>query len=146
MPRAERSRHAATRINAYSFQCEKWSEGDLPMRSVTWAEGLKMVQDGKATWEYGRAGIKGIRFCEKQRAQNPSPCTLTMSVMKSVSGEGLSGPHSIDNGALDGVEEGMRIKFHVWALVGDTRAVCVRPRISDDDRRRAEKLLGLKAA
>lgn len=146
MPRAERSRHAASRINAYSFQCEKWTEGDLPMRSVTWAEGVSMVKDGKATWEYGRAGIKGIRFCEKQRAQNPSPCTLDMRVLKSVSGEGLAGPHSVDDRSLQGQEESLRTKFMVWPLVGDTKAVCVRPRISADDRRRAEKLLGLKAA
>lgn len=137
--------HSVTHLNAYSFQCEKLSESDLPMRQVTWAEGLSMVKDGKATWEYGRAGIKGIRFCEKQRAQNPSPCTLDLKVMKSVSGEGLNGIHEV-HGSHDSQERALIEKFQVWALVGDTKAVCVRPRISEEERRRAEKLLGLKAA
>lgn len=147
MARSTRSRiHSVTHLNAYSFQCEKLSESDLPMRQVSWAEGLKMVKDGKADWEYGRAGIKGIRFREKQRAQNPTPCTLDMRVIKSVSGEGLAGPHSVDDRSLQGQEESLRTKFMVWPLIGDTKAVCVRPRISAEDRRRAEKLLGLKAA
>lgn len=145
MPRSERTRHAVTHLNVYSFQCEKLSESDLPMRQVTWAEGMSMVKQGKATFEYGRAGIKGIRFTEKQRAQNPSPCTLDLKVMKSVSGEGLNGIHEIC-GSHDSQERMLTEKFAVWAYVGDDRAVCVRPKVDEAYKRRAEKLLGLKAA
>lgn len=145
MARSKRTReNSITHLNAYSYQCEKLSESDLPMRQVTWAAGLKMVKEGKATWEYGKAGIKGIRFTEKQREQNPTPCTLTMSVMKAVAGEGLAGPHSIE--LESGSEDKLRDKFRVWALIGDTKAVCVRPKVDEAYLRTAHKLLGVKAA
>lgn len=147
MARNSVSRHAVTRLNAYSSQARKLSDSELPMRSVSWAEGLKLVKQEKAVWELSeRDGhIKGIRFVEKQRAQNPTPCTLDVDVMKSVAGEGLSGPHTIAD-VYEGKEETLRNKFKVWALVGDTKAVWVSPRISAEERRIAEKLLGLKAA
>lgn len=145
MPRNTVCRHAVTRLNAYSCQAQKLSDSDLPMRSVSWAEGLKMVKDGKADWEYGRAGIKGIRFKERQRAESPTPCTLDMRVMKAVSGEGLAGPHVMEDTCV-GAERTLAEKFMVWPLVGDTKAVAVRPRISGEDRRRAENLLGMRAA
>ena len=140
LARNTRSRqHSVTHLNAYSCQAAKLSESDLPMRQVTWAEGLKLVNDGKAEWEFGRAGIKGIRFKERQRLQNPTPCTLDLRVMKSVSGEGLAGPHSL--GTNGGQEDALCIKFAVWAYVGDTKAVCVRPKVDEAYRQRAEKLL-----
>lgn len=144
MPRSTLSRHAVTHLNAYSCQAKKLSDSDLPMRQVTWAEGMKLVKDGKAEFEYGRAGIKGIRFKERQRVTPQTPCTLDMRVMKAVSGEGLAGPHSMDTGGRG--EQILFEKFAVWPLIGDTRAVAVRPRISEEDRRRAEKLLGIRAA
>jgi hypothetical protein len=70
---------------------------------------------------------------------------LDLRVMKSVAGEGLSGPHTVSD-LFERQEESLRNKFMVWPLIGDTKAVAVRPRISAEDRRRAEKLLGLKAA
>ena len=140
MARNSRTRtHAVTHLNAYSCQAAKLSESDLPMRQVTWAEGLKLVNDGKASFEFGRAGIKGIRFTERQRLQNPTACTLDMRVMKAVSGEGLAGPHSLETSG--GQEAALCIKFAIWPLIHDTRAVCVSPRISAEDRLRAEKLL-----
>lgn len=144
MARSSRSRHSVTHLNAYSCQAQKLSDSDLPMRQVTWAEGMKLVREGKAVFEYGRAGIKGIRFMERQRMTKSSPCTLTKRVMQAVSGEGLGSIHEIDLGH-DGEEAALTAKFQVWGLIGDTKAVAVRPRMTQDEIYRAQKLLGSAA-
>jgi hypothetical protein len=134
-----------THLNAYSCQAEKLSDSELPFRQVTWAQGLSKVNKGEATWEYARNGaIKGIRFTEKQRVRKASPCTLTKRVMQAVSGEGLSGIHEIRDGH-ESEEQALRAKFDVWGLVGDTKAVCVRPRMTQEEIRKAQKLLGIAA-
>lgn len=56
--------------------------------------------------------------------------------------------HAVANakdGRLSPAERRQVEKYQVWALIGDTKAVAVRPRISDAERRQAEKLLGIKA-
>jgi hypothetical protein len=52
--------------------------------------------------------------------------------------------HAVANGKdspLTGAERREVDKFYAWPLIGDTKAVCVRPRISEADRLRGEKLL-----
>jgi len=145
MARNSISRHSVTHLNAYSCQAQKLSDSELPFRQVKWAEGLSKVNKGEATWEYAKNGaIKGIRFIEKQRVSKASPCTLSKRVMQAVSGEGLAGIHEVSR-SHDSEEDALRIKYEVWGLVGDTKAVCVRPRMTPEEIRRAQKLLGIAA-
>lgn len=127
-------------INAYSCQSDKLSESTLPMRRVTWAEAIAKVKKGEAVWQYGKGGhIKGIRFTERQRLSKRSPSALTKSVMQSVSGEGIGRVHEIDIDH-ESAEAAMRNKYIVWPFIGDTKAVAVRPRTSEEDLRRANSL------
>lgn len=88
------------------------------------AERIVRMQDGKLRV----VGWRRTRPTEKRRR---SPTTLTRGTMAAVAGE------RTDPGAYAEV-----MKFKVWPLIGDTRAVCVRPRISDEERQFAERLLG----
>lgn len=69
----------------------------------------------------------------------PTPATLTFATMNAVA---VAQPKV----RLSRYQRDQVRKFKVWGLVGDTRAVAVRPRLSERERREAERLLGLKAA
>jgi hypothetical protein len=64
----------------------------------------------------------------------PTPATLTFSTMKAVA---VAEPKV----RLSRYELSQVRKFKVWPLVGDTRAVAVRPKMSDRERAAAMKLL-----
>lgn len=65
-----------------------------------------------------------------------SPATLTLATMNAIA---VSEPGV----RLTRAEQAQVEKFTVWPLIGDTKAAAVRPRISDEQRRQAETLLGL---
>jgi hypothetical protein len=117
------------RLYSYSQTTPEWREWAFisePLGKV-----LRMVEAGEASPV--RRVVAGIEQCvgfqrTTQDALKRSPCTLTRSTLFAVSGEK---PNRMEV-----------VKFLVWPLIGDTRATCVRPRISDVERREAERLLG----
>lgn len=79
----------------------------------------------------------GYKALTPTRAARRSPCTLTLTTMKVICKRAMGE-------LLDDRERDQANKFDVWALVGDTKAPAVRPRISEAERKRAEHLLGAK--
>lgn len=114
---------------AYAQTSERWREWTFRTISQRQAEGL--VAAGEAVpitrMEDGAVRIVGYRALKPTNWERPSPATLTYGTMLAVAGLTDSRRQ---------VE-----KFQVWPLIGDTKAVAVRPRISEADRARAEKLL-----
>jgi hypothetical protein len=76
---------------------------------------------------------------EPASASEPTPATLTFATMKAVA---AAGPKV----RLSRYERDQVKKFRVWGLIGDTRAVAVRPRMSASEIVAARKLLGLGKA
>ena len=66
-----------------------------------------------------------------------SPCTLTVSVMRAVAGEGLGRMHEVEN-LHAGQESAAMDKFYAWATTGDTKAPRVAPRTDAEYDRRAQ--------
>jgi hypothetical protein len=71
---------------------------------------------------------------EQQRMLYRSPTTLTLATMNAIA-------IAEKNVKLSRGEYAQVIKFKVWGLIGDTKAVAVRPRMSESERAEAEKLL-----
>lgn len=146
MPRSTRSRQSGMLVNLFSSQTEGTGEGNpLYLRQIKLADALAMVEERKAAFVYGspgrRVGVTGIRLLALNMSDRTSPATLTLASSKAASGEGLKKPHEISGRHLEAREQAEREKLMVWPLIGDTKAVAVRPRISDEDRRRAENVL-----
>lgn len=127
---------------AYIQPSERWTEWNFRLISARQAQLL--VDCGEAVWvarevvtPEGEREVTdiGIRALTPTSWERPSPCTLTLATTNAV---GL---------AADGEAELTRrqraeyLKFRVWPLIGDTKAIAVRPRISEVDRRMAENLL-----
>ena len=127
---------------AYIQPSEKWAEWNFRLISARQAQLL--VDCGEAVWvqrevvtpEGGREVREvGIRALRPTSWERPSPSTLTLATTNAVAL------------ATDGEDELTRrqrheyLKFKVWPLIGDTKAIAVRPRISESDRRMAENLL-----
>jgi hypothetical protein len=108
-------------------------------RSVALRVALRMVADGEAeqlalATENGSItcfrAIKRVGVDQLRR----SPATLTFATMTAVG-------NATSSESLSSAERAHVAKFLVWPLIGDTKAVAVRPRISDRDRRQAERMM-----
>ena len=75
----------------------------------------------------------------ENRFLKPSPTTLTKSTMDAVAIDQRG--VRLSRSQRDNVE-----KFRVWAFIGDTKAVAVRPRTSLAEQRVAQHLLGCPVA
>ena len=112
-----------------------WWYRSLPLRDA-----LKMETRG----EIRRIDVGGsIAYQEMFAASNcsessrllyRSPATLTLATMNAVA-------IAENNVQLSPGEHAQVVKFKVWGLIGDTKAVAVRPRMSESERAEAEKLL-----
>jgi hypothetical protein len=127
----------------------KW-QGWTNVRSISLRSALQRVADGQAIaitrsvpdYLSGVAGamqveVVGYRALQPVRSERPSPTTLTLETMQAVS-------NAVDGAALQGYERRELEKFQVWAFIGDTKAVAVRPRTSEADRRVAMGLLSVR--
>ena len=89
--------------------------------------------------------IVGYQATKPVRQSKPSPTCLTLSTMSAVAKASIV-PVMPDGQKPDlgmgWADERQVEKFRVWPLVGDNKAVAVRPRISAEERAYAEKLLG----
>jgi hypothetical protein len=127
----------------------KW-QGWTNVRSISLRSALQRVADGQAIaitrsvpdYLSGVAGamqveVVGYRALQPVRSERTSPTTLTLETMQAVS-------NAVDGAALQGYERRELEKFQVWAFIGDTKAVAVRPRTSEADRRVAMGLLSVR--
>ncbi len=127
---------------AYAQPSERWNEWSFRLISARQAQA--MVECGEAAWisrevttPQGELQVQpvGIRALQPTNWEHPTPCTLTVATTHAVAL------------ATDGRQRLTRrqraevLRFKVWPLIGDTKAVAVRPRISAEDRRVAENLL-----
>ncbi len=127
---------------AYIQPSERWTEWSFRLISARQAQA--MVDGGEAVWvsrevatPQGELQVQpvGIRALQPTNWEHPTPCTLTVATTHAVAL------------AADGRQRLTRrqraevLRFKVWPLIGDTKAVAVRPRISAEDRRVAENLL-----
>lgn len=121
-----------------------WWYRSLPLREVQ-----KMVErreaieveietDNGSAVAYQEVWTPGMQSdADNGRKIYRSPATLTLATMNAIA---VAEPHV----KLTRAEQAQVEKFTVWPLIGDTKAVAVRPRMSDEQRRAAEKLLGAK--
>jgi hypothetical protein len=121
---------------AYTQLTDKWREWTF--RSVSQRQAELLVAAGEATavtrLQDGAVRIVGYRALKPTSWERPSPATLTFATMVAVG-------NNEAQAKLTRRERMEIIKFKVWPLIGDTKAVCVRPRISAEDRRMAEAIL-----
>jgi hypothetical protein len=125
---------------AYAQATERWTEWSF--RTVSEHQALSKLAEGEAVkivrWNKGVAQVVGYRSTRPERLERSSPCTLTFGTMKAVANSvGAAKNVQLSRGERMQIE-----KFKVWPLIGDTKAVAVRPRISERERRVAETLLG----
>lgn len=122
----------------YTQKREKGWE-DWQFRTVSQAHAQREVEAGRAErvtrMMNGDVRLVGYRALTPTRPLERTPCTLTVSTMNAVS-------KRADREKLDLYERLEVEKFDVWALVGTMKGGGVRPRISDEDRRKAGRLLG----
>ncbi|MDP9039815.1 MAG: hypothetical protein M3O02_11180 [Acidobacteriota bacterium] len=130
-------------LNAYSRQVAHYAyiqDSEIwrnwTFRTISEREAKALMACGEAqpvTREVdGELRLVGYRATTPTSWERPSPATLTFATMEAAAGL-RSGRRAADE----------VMKFRVWALIGDTKAVCVRPRMTDDELREAEKLLGM---
>jgi len=121
---------------AYSQSSPRWREWTFRTKSQRAAEQLVAAGEAEPIVREvdGVVQVVGYRALSPTSWERPSPATLTYSTMMAVGND--------EEGAkLSRWERREILKFRVWPLIGDTRAVAVRPRISADERRHAEGLL-----
>lgn len=125
---------------AYAQQTEKWREWSF--RTISQRQAEQLVAAGEAmpiTRQMdGVVQIVGYRALQPTSWERPSPATLTLGTMQAVLRESYK--ERLTRRQRDEI-----LKFRVWALIGDEKAVAVRPRISEAEYRLAVKLLGRPA-
>ena len=82
----------------------------------------------------GEVQTVGYRALTPTSWEQPSPATLTMGTMNAVAKEAIGG-------RMSQRERDQVVKFRVWPLIGDTKAVAVRPPMTAIERHFAEQLL-----
>jgi hypothetical protein len=121
---------------AYVQDSEIWT--DWKFRTISQKQAENLVLAGEAeviTREKdGVVQVVGYRALTPTSWEEPSPATLTFATMRAV-GKQAQGCR------LTRRERDHVFKFKVWPLIGDDKAVAVRPRISEADRRFAESCL-----
>jgi hypothetical protein len=147
MPPRRRQRHHAKPVAmkkldqhvvmaAYAQESTDWRMWRA--RHVSLRKALEMVAASEAqaiTRKSANGIITFYRETKPSRAGSPTPCTLTLSTMLAV-GRSKDGSKA----KLEPREYNEVVKFRVWPLIGDTRAVAVRPRITPREKAFAEKL------
>lgn len=121
---------------AYAQTTERWREWTFRTKSQRAAEQLVAAGEAEAVVRMidGVVQVVGYRALTPTSWERPSPTTLTYGTMVAVGND--------EAGAkLSGWERREILKFRVWPLIGDTRAIAVRPRLSAEERRIAEGLL-----
>lgn len=113
----------------YRHMDRTWRERQF--HTVSLREALRKVADGHAEAvvreDEGVMQVVGYQMLEPLRAGRPSPATLTLATMQAVAG-------LVENRSAV-------TKYEVWALIGDIRAACVRPKVDDKYMKRALELL-----
>lgn len=133
--RNKRSRNVVTPYNRlvalFRYQDKDIRWRDRLFRTVSLRAAQELELTGQAQkvirWIEGVPTLVGYQAMAPIRAERPSPTTLTFHTLQCVSGE-VDHPSEV-------------LKYLVWPLIGDHKAVAVRPRISAAERRVAEKLL-----
>ena len=137
-PQTPRKLDQPVMMAAYSQDTPDWEK--WRSRTVSLRHCLEMVAAGEAK-EIVRQGKNGlVAFFQETnptRASESSPTTLTMATMNAV---------ARSDEQLTAGEKAHVLKFRVWGLIGDTKAVAVRPRLSDAEHKLAVSLLSGKAA
>lgn len=132
---------------AYTQLSEKWREWNFRTVSQRVAEALVAAGEAVPIYrmqgdEVRSVGIVGYRALKPTSWERPSPATLTFGTMCAVGNQDAEGKDDIAaRYRLTRRERAEIVKYKVWPLIGDTKAVAVRPRISEAERREAEKLL-----
>jgi hypothetical protein len=144
-------RHASTTlVKLFSYiQPAGSTWKDWTFRTVSLKQAQTYVLTGEAIavtrMVDGAVEIVGYSALQPVRQSKPSPSCLTFGTMDAVAKAAVI-PSMVngtrpDMGLSYGAERQVE-KFKVWALVGDNKAVAVRPRISAEERAHAENLLG----
>jgi hypothetical protein len=122
---------------AYAQLSEKWREWNF--RTISQRQAETLVAAGEATpitrEVNGEVQLVGYRALQPTSWERPSPATLTFATMEAVRREAM-------HERLTRRQRAEVVKFKVWPLIGDTKAVAVRPKISEAEYRLAMKLLG----
>jgi hypothetical protein len=129
---------------AYTQNSSKWREWTFRTVSQRQAELLVAAGEAEVITRMldGAVRIVGYRALQPTSWERPSPATLTFGTMCAVGNQDADGKDDIAaRYRLTRRERQEIVKFKVWPLIGDTKAVAVRPRITDAERREAEKLL-----
>ena len=112
-------------------------------RSVSLRKARELEAEGKANPVVRKtdAGVQivGYKMLVPMRLERPSPTTLTMATSRAVSGE-YHGGRSGDRPTAREFDH--LVKFTCWPLVGDSKAVAVRPRQTEQERQLALDLVG----
>ena len=107
-------------------------------RWITRSEAERLVEGGEAKLVQrmldGKVQVVGYQATKLADEHRPSPATLTVWTMHVVQREAM-------RCRLSRRERDELQKFRVWPLIGDTKAVAVRPRMTHEERAIAEKLL-----
>lgn len=129
---------------AYAQTTDKWREWTFRTKSQRQAEALVAAGEAEIVTRMvdGVVRVVGYRALTPTSWERPSPATLTFGTMCAVGNQDAEGKDDIaERHRLTRRERAEIVKFKVWPLIGDTKAVAVRPRISAAERREAEKLL-----
>lgn len=128
---------------AYAQSTEKWA--DWIFRTVNYRKAEQMVALGEAeriTRKLnGTVQVVGYRCSRPTSWERPSPTTLTYGTMIAVGNADSNGREVAERHKLTRGEQRQIDKFHAWPLVGDTKAVAVRPKISGAEWLAAMKML-----
>jgi hypothetical protein len=119
---------------AYMQSASKWQEWTFRTISLRQAEIKEAAGEvERVTREVdGVVQVVGFRELQATVSGRPTPTTLTLATLNAVSNQ---------DGKLERFEERQVIKFIVWPLVGDTKAVAVRPRMTELERAFANKVM-----
>jgi hypothetical protein len=121
---------------AYAQVSLKWREWSFRIVSQRQAETLVACGEAMPITRLvdGEVRVVGYRALKPTSWERPSVASLTFSTLEAVGREALGG--HMARWARDEV-----FKYRVWPLIGDDKAVAVRPRMTEAERRFAEKLL-----
>ena len=118
-------------LAAYAQASPDWHE--WMVRSVSLRTALEMVDAGEAeavTRKTDNGLVTIYRETKPTRASKSSPATLTFATMLAVAKR--------RDERLRPDEMAHVAKFLVWPFIGDTRAVAVRPRVTERELRQAQ--------
>jgi hypothetical protein len=123
-----------------STDWEKWNYRSISQRSAE-----ILAKDGLAERVTRRVdGVVqtvGYKALQPTSWEKPSPATLTFGTMQAVGYHTTAANKCDPKYRMTRGERDHVIKFRVWPLVGDTKAVAVRPPMTPIERHFAEQLL-----